>query len=278
MSLAAPDAKGPLRRERLRTARLYFCCDARPGGEDPEPLLRAALNGGVDIVQLREKELPRREIERSALTFRRLCDTYSALFVVNDDPDLARACNADGVHVGQDDMPAAEVREIARPRRDHRPLDPLRGADRGGAGRPVDYISVRPDLGDADEGGPPGGRPRPDPPRRRQRPAPLLRDRRHRPVQRGAGGRRRRAAALRGAGDPRRRGPRPPSPKSCATRWRRSGRRRPVADAARASASSAAPPPPRASGWSAATRRRRSATARPARRWSRWPRASGRWW
>ena len=115
MSLAAPDAKGPLRRERLRTARLYFCCEARPGGEDPEPLLRAALNGGVDIVQLREKELPRREVELAALTFRRLCDTYSALFVVNDDPDLARACNADGVHVGQDDMPVEEIRKILGP-------------------------------------------------------------------------------------------------------------------------------------------------------------------
>jgi thiamine-phosphate pyrophosphorylase len=115
MSLATPDAEGPLRRERLRTARLYFCCDAHPHGEDPEPLLRAALNGGVDIVQLREKSLPRREIERAALTFRRLCDTYSALFIVNDDPGLARACDADGVHVGQDDMPVGEVREIMGP-------------------------------------------------------------------------------------------------------------------------------------------------------------------
>ncbi len=115
MSLATPDAKGPLRRERLRTARLYLCCDARPHGEDPEALLRAALNGGVDIVQLREKSLPRREIELAALTFRRLCDTYSALFVVNDDPDLARACNADGVHVGQDDMPVREAREMLGP-------------------------------------------------------------------------------------------------------------------------------------------------------------------
>lgn len=115
MSLALPDAKGPLRRERLRTARLYFCCEARPRGEDPEPLLRAALNGGVDIVQLREKELPQREVELAALTFRRLCDTYSALFVVNDDPVLARACNADGVHVGQDDMTVEEVREILGP-------------------------------------------------------------------------------------------------------------------------------------------------------------------
>ncbi len=144
MSLASPDAKGPLRRERLRTARLYFCCEARPGGEDPEPLLRAALNGGVDIVQLREKELPRREVELAALTFRRLCDTYSALFVVNDDPDLARACNADGVHVGQDDMTAADVRAAVGP-------DAIVGLSTHSeaqiaatAEQPVDYISVGP--------------------------------------------------------------------------------------------------------------------------------------
>jgi thiamine-phosphate pyrophosphorylase len=144
VSLATPDAKGPLRRERLRTARLYFCCDARPGGEDPELLLRAALNGGVDIVQLREKSLPRREIERAALTFRRICDTYSALFIVNDDPDLARACDADGVHVGQEDMPAAEVREAVGP-------DAIVGLSThseeqiaAAAQQPVDYISVGP--------------------------------------------------------------------------------------------------------------------------------------
>jgi len=101
MSLARPETHGPLRRERLRTARLYFVCEARPGGESPEALLRAALGGGVDIVQLREKELSRAEIERSAATFRRICDTYSALFIVNDDPELARACDADGVHVGK---------------------------------------------------------------------------------------------------------------------------------------------------------------------------------
>jgi thiamine-phosphate pyrophosphorylase len=144
VSLAPPDTKGPLRRERLRTARLYFCCDARPRGEDPEPLLRAALSGGVDIVQLREKSLPRREIERSALTFRRLCDTYSTLFMVNDDPGLARTCSADGVHVGQDDIPVAEVREAVGP-------DAIVGLSThseeqiaGATKQPVDYISVGP--------------------------------------------------------------------------------------------------------------------------------------
>ena len=144
MSLAPPEAAGPLRRERLRTARLYFVCEARPRGGEPEPLLRAALSGGVDIVQLREKELPRREIERAALTFRRLCDTYSALFIVNDDPELARACNADGVHVGQDDASAGESRELLGP-------DAIVGlsthslAQMTAAGEaPVDYISVGP--------------------------------------------------------------------------------------------------------------------------------------
>jgi thiamine-phosphate pyrophosphorylase len=110
MSLGVPGSIGPLRRERLRTARLYFVCDARPHGADPEPLLTAALNGGVDMVELREKELELRTVERSAATFRRLCDTYSALFIVNDDPDLAVSVRADGLHLGQDDMPVAEAR------------------------------------------------------------------------------------------------------------------------------------------------------------------------
>jgi thiamine-phosphate pyrophosphorylase len=152
MSLAPPEGRGPLRRERLRTARLYLVCEARPGGRDPEALLHAALSGGVDIVQLREKELGQEEIERSARTFRRLCDTYSALFIVNDDPYLARTCDADGVHVGQDDISAEEAREILGP-------DMIIGlsthskeqlaAAGGGPGRPgtsssVDYVSVGP--------------------------------------------------------------------------------------------------------------------------------------
>src|SRR4051794_9155820 len=142
MSLAAPDAPGPLRRERLRTARLYFVCDARPHGEDPELLLRAALTGGVDLVQLREKELDRRAIERAGATFRRLCDTYSALFVVNDDPELAHACDADGVHLGQDDRSVADARAALGP-------DAVIGLsthseEQIAAAQGADYISVGP--------------------------------------------------------------------------------------------------------------------------------------
>ena len=142
MSFAPADAIGPLRRERLRTARLYFVCDARPHGQEPEPLLRAALNGGADIVQLREKDLGRRVIERSAGTFRRLCDTYGVLFIVNDDPDLARACDADGVHLGQHDVAVAEARRVLG-------SDALIGlsthdAEQVEAAEGVEYISVGP--------------------------------------------------------------------------------------------------------------------------------------
>jgi thiamine-phosphate pyrophosphorylase len=144
MSLAPPESAGPLRRERLRTARLYFVCDARPGGEDPEALLRAALSGGVDIVQLREKELGRAEIERAAATFRRVCDTYSALFIVNDDPDLARACDADGVHVGQDDASAEEARELLGPEAIVGLSTHSEQQIAAAASRPIDHISVGP--------------------------------------------------------------------------------------------------------------------------------------
>ena len=143
MSLSLPEGAGPLRSERLRTARLYFVCGARPPG-DLEALLRAALGGGADIVQLREKELDKRETERAAGTFRRVADTYSALFIVNDDPDLAHRCRADGVHVGQDDVSAEAARELLGP-------DAIVGLSThseeqiaASAERPVDYISVGP--------------------------------------------------------------------------------------------------------------------------------------
>ena len=96
------------RRERLARARLYFVTDVRPGLEE---LLAAALAGGVDMVQLRDKSASDDELVRAAAVFRRLCDEHDALFWLNDRPDLVEACGADGVHVGQDDMPAVEARE-----------------------------------------------------------------------------------------------------------------------------------------------------------------------
>lgn len=143
MSLSLPEGDGPLRRERLRTARLYFVCEARPV-TDLEALLRAALTGGADIVQLREKELGRGEIERAAETFRRVADTFSALFILNDDPELARACDADGVHVGQDDISAEQARELLGPNAIVGLSTHSEEQIGASEGRPVDYISVGP--------------------------------------------------------------------------------------------------------------------------------------
>jgi thiamine-phosphate pyrophosphorylase len=97
------------RRERLAEARLYFVTDVRPNLDE---LLAAALAGGVDMVQLRDKSASDAELVRAAAVFRRLCDEHGALFWLNDRPDLVEACGADGVHVGQDDMPAGEVRRL----------------------------------------------------------------------------------------------------------------------------------------------------------------------
>jgi len=142
--LAPPEGIGALRRERLRWARLFFVCDALPRGEDPELLLRAAFSGGVGIVEQRDRERPAAALRRSAATFRRVADVYSAPFIVNDDPHLAQELDADGVHVGQDDAPPAEAREILGP-------EPLIGLSTHSAEQiaaaheePVDYISVGP--------------------------------------------------------------------------------------------------------------------------------------
>lgn len=102
---------GERRRSWLGRSRLYFVCDIKPGGRPLDQVLRAALKGGVDIAQLRDKEASEKELIEAGKVFRKLCDAYDALFIVNDWPDLAIACTADGVHLGQGDTSAAKVRE-----------------------------------------------------------------------------------------------------------------------------------------------------------------------
>jgi thiamine-phosphate pyrophosphorylase len=92
---------------RLGEARLYFVTDSGPD----EHFLREALAGGVDVLQLRDKEASDHEILAAAETFRAVCADSGALFVVNDRPDLAAAAGADGVHLGQADEPIGAVRE-----------------------------------------------------------------------------------------------------------------------------------------------------------------------
>jgi len=103
-------SNGERRRERLRRAYLYLVIDAEVGGHPSDAIVEAALRGGVDLVQLREKERPDEEIVAAGRRLRALCDEHDALLVVNDRPDLALACGADAVHVGQDDEAIASVR------------------------------------------------------------------------------------------------------------------------------------------------------------------------
>lgn len=103
---------GPARRERLARSRLYLVLEARPYGEDPAALLEPALRGGVDIVQLRDKELADEELVAAAEPFRAACEEYGALFVLNDRPELVEACGADGVHVGRSDTAVGTARSF----------------------------------------------------------------------------------------------------------------------------------------------------------------------
>jgi thiamine-phosphate pyrophosphorylase len=99
------------RRQRLRDARLYFVADR--GGMSRA--LDAALAGGADLFQLRDKDASDDELLEAAIAARERCRAAGALFILNDRPDLAKACGADGVHVGQDDTPVARAREIVGP-------------------------------------------------------------------------------------------------------------------------------------------------------------------
>jgi thiamine-phosphate pyrophosphorylase len=107
----------PSRRDRLRRSRLYLVLEARPHGEDPRPLLDAALSGGVDVIQLRDKELDGDALVAAAAPFRAACEEHGALFVLNDRPDLVEACGADGVHVGRSDLPVGQARSLVGPDR-----------------------------------------------------------------------------------------------------------------------------------------------------------------
>jgi thiamine-phosphate pyrophosphorylase len=114
-TVPASDITHADRLTRLAAARLYLVCDGMPAGRELGELLGAAVAGGVDIVQLREKALGDRELLALARRARAICDRHGVLFVVNDRPLLARDCGADGVHVGQQDMAVAEVRELVGP-------------------------------------------------------------------------------------------------------------------------------------------------------------------
>lgn len=95
---------------------LYVILDrGAGGGRDLELLLAEVIEGGCRVVQLRDKVMPLNELYPLGRALRRRCREAACLFIVNDRVDLALALEADGVHLGQDDLPAREARRLLPP-------------------------------------------------------------------------------------------------------------------------------------------------------------------
>ncbi|GAE33469.1 thiamine phosphate synthase [Halalkalibacter akibai] len=112
-------------------------------GRDLIEVMEQAILGGVDIIQLRDKTSSKREVLRKAKALRELTHKYNVTFIVNDHIDVALAVDADGIHIGQDDLPLEEARKILGDKiigiSTHK-IEEAREAEAGGA----DYIGVGP--------------------------------------------------------------------------------------------------------------------------------------
>jgi len=124
---------------------LYVISDTtRSNGRTHEEVVAAAVAGGAKLIQLREKALPARELYPVALRLRELTRKAGALFIINDSVELALVSDADGVHLGQDDMPVEAARKLLGPDRvigvSTHSLEQALSAEREGA----DYIGFGP--------------------------------------------------------------------------------------------------------------------------------------
>lgn len=102
--------------ERLANARLYVLIDGRSSLAEFNALAHELIASGVDVLQLRDKKLADTELLSRAQRLRELAAGTRTLFIVNDRPDLAVLAGADGVHVGQEELPVRECRAIVGPR------------------------------------------------------------------------------------------------------------------------------------------------------------------
>lgn len=100
---------------RIEDARLYLCVDSRARAGDLEPFLDAVLAQGVDVVQLREKGLEAADELRALEVVAAAAERHGVLWAVNDRADIARACGAPILHLGQDDLPVTVARDIVGP-------------------------------------------------------------------------------------------------------------------------------------------------------------------
>jgi thiamine-phosphate pyrophosphorylase len=106
---------GEARLDRLSRARLYVVTGARVERADLGDFLDAILEAGTDVVQLREKDAEAGDLLKWGASFREAADRHRALFVMNDRPDVAVALGADGVHLGQNDLPPEVTRRLVGP-------------------------------------------------------------------------------------------------------------------------------------------------------------------
>jgi thiamine-phosphate pyrophosphorylase len=104
-----PGPDGDRIRRRLADARLYLCTGDRP---DLAEFADAALAGGVDVIQLRDKGLAARDELAALAVLAEACARHGALLSVNDRADIALAAGADVLHLGQDDLPVSDARRI----------------------------------------------------------------------------------------------------------------------------------------------------------------------
>jgi thiamine-phosphate pyrophosphorylase len=135
---------GAAARERLADASLYVLLSASGCSGSLEWTIAEAAAGGAQIIQLREKDLNDRDLLERATLVRQWTRRAGVLFIVNDRPDVARLVGADGVHLGQDDLPVREARRILGPEAligvSTHDLDQVRQAILDGAG----YLGVGP--------------------------------------------------------------------------------------------------------------------------------------
>ncbi|ALQ34791.1 thiamine phosphate synthase [Fusobacterium hwasookii] len=99
----------------LKDCKIYLVTDEKACLEkDFYSCIEEAIKGGVKIVQLREKNISTKDFYEKALKVKEICKNYGVLFIINDRLDIAQAVGADGVHLGQSDMPIEEARKILK--------------------------------------------------------------------------------------------------------------------------------------------------------------------
>jgi thiamine-phosphate pyrophosphorylase len=131
-------------RARLARARLYVLLTRDLASGPLDRVARAALEGGADVLQLREKSMPDRALAALAGRLCRLAHRRGALFLVNDRADVAAACGADGVHLGADDLSIAAARRLLGPTALVGATSHALREARAAAAAGADYVSVGP--------------------------------------------------------------------------------------------------------------------------------------